>query len=268
MLKHFEYESIHYWQTARDYFGKNLYITGFYFLDGVLIDCGPTNSLPQLVRLFDDFPPIKQILVSHHHEDHTGNLKYLCEKKGVPAFAHPFAERNLQTVSREIPFYRKVVWGRPRPIAIENVPGEIQTTAHLLRVIETPGHSEDHLCFFEPERKWLFTGDLYLSSYLRYLRADENIYEIMRSVQKMIDLKPLVLFCNHRGPVENAIEALQKKLGFLEGLRDEVLDCLCKGDSLDRVKRNFRSDFFYRWFSAGELCTSNLIDSFVKHDHS
>jgi endoribonuclease LACTB2 len=258
MLHHHEYDGIHYWQTSRDYLGKNLYVTGFYFVDGLLIDCGPTNALPILKNLFRDLPA-KQILITHHHEDHTGNLKYLYESKNLLAYAHPLAEKGMRKVSEHIPIYRQIVWGRPAFAEMKSISREVSSESHQFQVVETPGHSEDHLCLFEPEKRWLFTGDLYLSSYMRYLRNDENIYEIMQSLKTLIDLQPRILFCNHRGPIENAAAALKNKLTFLENLRDEVLDCVRKGEPFDRIYRNFKKDRVFRWFSAGELCTSNLI---------
>jgi glyoxylase-like metal-dependent hydrolase (beta-lactamase superfamily II) len=262
MLQHHQYEGIHYWQTARDYLGKTLYVTGFYLVDNSLIDCGPTNALPILKNLFQDLP-INEILITHHHEDHTGNLKYLLEQKHCIAYAHPLAAKGMRMVSEHVPMYRNIVWGRPEFAETKSIGREVSTGNHQLQVIETPGHSEDHLCLFEPEKKWLFTGDLYLSGYMRYLRDDENIYEIMRSLKQLIELKPKVLFCNHRGPVENAGTALQKKLSFLENLRDDVMDCLQNGEPFDRIYKKFKNDLVFRWFSAGELCTSNLIQAFA-----
>jgi glyoxylase-like metal-dependent hydrolase (beta-lactamase superfamily II) len=262
MLHHTQYEVIHYWQTARDYLGKNIYITGFYLVDDLLIDCGPTNALPILKNLFRDLPAQK-VVITHHHEDHTGNLKYLLDNKRLDVFAHPQAGEGMRIVSEHIPMYRNIVWGKPEFAPMQTIPAEINTRQNRFQVIETPGHSIDHICLFDAERKWLFTGDLYLSSYMRYLRSDENIYQIMESLKKLIEVKPKVLFCNHRGPVENAESALQKKYSFLEKLRDEVLDCVQKGESFNRVYRNFKKDIAYRWFSAGELCTSNLIHAFA-----
>lgn len=268
MLKHFETNGIHYWQTARSYFGKNLYITGFYFLDDVLLDCGPPNALPRLKGLFKDLPA-KQILITHHHEDHTGNLHYLNRTYGWSAFAHPKAPSELELVAKQIPFYRRVVWGRPEPAGMTPISSFIETPKRMLQVIETPGHSDDHICFFDPEHKWIFTGDLYLSSYLRYLRADENIYQIMDSLRKLIALKPEILFCNHRGPVDHAESALSKKLNFLEQLRDEVLNAFEKGISIKEVaSHRFKKDLFFRSFSAGELSTLNLIESFLPKNNN
>jgi glyoxylase-like metal-dependent hydrolase (beta-lactamase superfamily II) len=92
---------------------------------------------------------------------------------------------------------------------------EVETPHYSFEVVPTPGHSEDHLCLFERKNRWLFTGDLYLASYLRYLRDDENIYEIMNSLRKLIDLHPALLFCNHRGFIADGEKQLAKKLSFL-----------------------------------------------------
>ena len=37
---------------------------------------------------------------------------------------------------------------------------EIGLGGRSLRVLHTPGHSPGHMCFYEADRGWLFTGDL------------------------------------------------------------------------------------------------------------
>jgi len=45
----------------------------------------------------------------------------------------------------------------------------IDLGGRVLRVLHTPGHSPGHMCFWEEERGWLFTGDLvYLDTLLAY----------------------------------------------------------------------------------------------------
>lgn len=263
MLQHDTYGPVHYWEVARSYLGKQLYTTGFFYLDGVLIDCGPANTLPRLKPLFSDLT-IDRVLITHHHEDHSGNAFHLNRSRGISIFAHPDAPASLEDVSRNIPFYRNLIWGRPQSVVMENIPLFVETNARTLEVIHTPGHSEDHLCFWDGSNSWLFTGDLYLASYLRYLREDEDIFEIMRSLRKLIDLRPKVLFCNHRGPIENGEQALSKKLSFLERMRDEVQTAVEKGIPLNRVAAQLlKKDLFFRFFSAGEFSTMNLLRAFA-----
>lgn len=264
MFEHHTYGPIHYWEVARSYLGTQLYTTGFYLVDGFLVDCGPTNILESLKPLFRSLP-VEKVLITHHHEDHTGNASYFSHDLKIALLAHPKAGAALEYVSRHIPFYRKMVWGRPKGVAFAEIPRVIEGKTVTLEVIETPGHSEDHLCLFERKNGWVFTGDLYLASYLRYLRDDEDVFEIMNSLRKLMALHPKVLFCNHRGPVENAEEALGKKLAFLERLRDQVQEANQRGIPLERLAaQNFKKDRFFQWFSAGEFSTMNLLRALAR----
>ncbi len=262
MITHHILDQVHYWKVARSYAGKYLYSTGFFYLDSTLIDCGPVNMGRSLEKLFAGLGA-SRVLVTHHHEDHTGNLQKLVDQ-GMMIFAHPRSEELLRLVSSNIPFYRNLIWGRPRPVRIEAIPDEVETKHYSFQVVETPGHSEDHICLFERKTRWLFTGDLYLASYLRYLRDDENIYEIMHSLQKLIDLHPDVLFCNHRGFVPDGERQLAKKLSFLKELRDQILRSQDDGVPVaDFMGKVFKPDLFFRWLSLGEFSTINLVQAFL-----
>ena len=263
MIRHHILEDVHYWEVARSYAGKHLYRTGFFYLDSTLIDCGPINMFRPVEKLFSGLSPAK-IIVTHHHEDHTGNLRQLLQKNRIECFAHPRSEALLRQTCSEIPFYRRLIWGRPEPAAMTPISQEVETPHYSFEVVPTPGHSEDHLCLFERKKRWLFTGDLYLASYLRYLREDENIYEIMNSLRKLIDLHPALVFCNHRGFIADGEKQLAKKLSFLEELRDKVLRAQEEGIAVeDFLKRSFRPDHFFRWLSQGEFSTVNLIRAFL-----
>jgi ribonuclease/clavin/mitogillin len=265
MIVHNAHENVHYWQVARSFAGKYLYSTGFFFVEPYLIDCGPVNMSHPLSRLFRQIPASK-IVITHHHEDHSGNLHRLVSKQGLAAFAHHRSTELLQQVSKGIPFYRNLIWGRPLPEKLNQVPEMFETEHYAFEVLETPGHSPDHICLFERTNRWLFTGDLYLASYLRYLREDENIYEIMNSLRKLIELKPALLFCSHRGVIPEGERQLSKKLSFLEDLRDQVLKSQEKGipvqDFLSHL--SFKPDRFFRWLSAGEFSTTNLVRAFIR----
>ena len=216
-----------------------------------------------LEKLFSGLP-VARVLVTHHHEDHTGNLFRLAQKQ-IPILAHSRSAALLDEVCIDLPFYRNFIWGRPYPTGLSVLPDEVETTRCSLEVIETPGHAEDHVCFFEPRLRWLFTGDLYLASYLRYLREDENIYEIMESLQRLVNLHPDRLFCNHRGFVADGEKQLAKKLSFLQELRDQVLRSQEEGIPVaDFIKKVFRPDRFFRWLSRGEFSTTNLVQAFLK----
>lgn len=268
MLQHFEHEGVHFWKVARSYFGWTVYTTGFYLVDDVLIDCGPPNAHHLLAELFRQLPS-RRLLITHHHEDHTGNAAYLARDLGYSVAGHSAGPGKLRQISNGIPFYRKMVWGIPEALPYESVVPAEESAKHQLRSIETRGHSPDHLCFYVPEQGWLFTGDLYLSGYLRYLRRDEDIYELMRSLRRLMQLKPRVIFCNHRGPVTDGEAALGKKLSYLEMLRDRVMDGIAGGMTHQDLARSLmKRDFFFSRFSGGEFSSLNLIRALAQGETS
>jgi glyoxylase-like metal-dependent hydrolase (beta-lactamase superfamily II) len=75
-----------------------------------------------------------------------------------------------------------------------------------LTALHTPGHCADHLCFFMPADAAVFTGDLVLgrgSSMVTYPEGDVAAY--LRSLDRLADLKPRILFPGHWDPVTDAI---------------------------------------------------------------
>src|SRR5438445_5337151 len=102
MLEHYLFEDVHFWKVARSYLGKSLYTTGFFLAGDLLIDCGPPNASRQLQPVFKDLP-FSQVLITHHHEDHTGNAALLHSLRGITPLAHASAAQSLLDVSRNIP---------------------------------------------------------------------------------------------------------------------------------------------------------------------
>src|SRR5439155_257407 len=110
--------------------------------------------------------------------------------------------------------YRRVAWGARQPAPAAPLGDDVATPRFRFRVVHTPGHAVDHVALFEPERGWLFSGDLYLAPRLRYLRADEDVYAMMDSLRRVLALGPQVLFCQHRGRVEQGAARPRDKLAL------------------------------------------------------
>lgn len=73
----------------------------------------------------------------------------------------------------------------------------IDLGGRVLQVLHTPGHSPGHMCFWEAERGWLFTGDLvYLDTLLAYYPStDPNAY--LASLEKVAALPVRRVFPAH-----------------------------------------------------------------------
>ena len=66
-----------------------------YQIDGVLIDTGIRHLRQTILeRMADDKP--EMILVTHHHEDHSGNAGVICNALGIPAYGHPETAKILK----------------------------------------------------------------------------------------------------------------------------------------------------------------------------
>ena len=235
-----------------------------FFIDGLMIDTGFTRGRDGFLAFCDTIHP-ETVVNTHHHEDHTGNNFWITKKYGLLPLAHPKTSSYLQTPSQWVPFYRRVVCGCPHPSETGQVDSEIQTRNFRFTVITTPGHTDDHICLFEPNEGWLFSGDLFVSIQVKYLRKGEDIYSIIDSLEKVAAFHPKKIFCCFSGVVEQAEEAIHRKIEYLWNLEKEVEKGLQQGLSNREIQRRLlgRGDRF-SFLSAGQFSKENLINAVLK----
>ena len=102
------------------------------------VDPGDASVVLQYCREQDVL--LKGILITHHHKDHTGGVAELKHFAGCPVYGpthltelvtHPLTKGDTVTIF-----------------------------SHTFKVLETPGHTLDHLCYFSSqETPRLFSGD-------------------------------------------------------------------------------------------------------------
>jgi len=115
--------------------GTNTWIVA-YPGGATVIDPGPDDA-GHVAAVLAAAGPVGRVLLTHAHADHYGAAAALRAASGAPVIAHPgFAAATL------------------RP---DRSVGEGDAVAGL-RVLHTPGHAADHLCFAR-EDGVLFTGD-------------------------------------------------------------------------------------------------------------
>lgn len=61
----------------------------------------------------------------------------------------------------------------------------IELGNRMLQVIHTPGHSPGHVCIYEPEREYLYTGDLVYAGCLFAFYPSTDPKQFFQSVQKV-----------------------------------------------------------------------------------
>jgi len=183
--------------------------THAYLLNGtkcsLLIDTGlGIQNIHDEVRKLTDKPVIA--VATHIHWDHVGGHKYFPD-----FFAH---EAELNWLQGEFPLsietIRDMVVDRcllpegydactyeffqGTPTRVLKDGDEIDLGARTVRVLHTPGHSPGHMCFWEAERGYLFTGDLvYIGTLFAYYPStDPAAYKA--SIEKVAALPVRRLF--------------------------------------------------------------------------
>ena len=250
--------------------------------DELLVDTGfpwAARRFRQTMHELELDGRIHTIVNTHAHEDHTGNNDVVMESNEVTVLAHAQAIPHIRHPA-DLPWYRHFMFGPPRPVPVQELPSVIRTRHCELRIVHTPGHTPGHICVFEPNRGWLFSGDLFVSASL-----DSQLREVdgpawIRSLDVAIELEPRVLFDGHGKVVEGASkigELLRRKRDFLRELERRVLAAASEAKSIREITREVfgekgfvnAASFGDGWLSlltASDFSRSHVVESFLRED--
>jgi glyoxylase-like metal-dependent hydrolase (beta-lactamase superfamily II) len=258
-------------ELARTLFGRGRYWTTAYLVDAMLIDTGCAHSAPELMQALAHMP-LSRIVNTHTHEDHIGaNGLLQHQRDGLEILAHPLAlpvlanPRGAQPLHR----YRRVMWGWPDPSQGHAVSdGEVITTEHYcFQVIHTPGHSRDHICLYEPQQGWLFTGDLFVGGRDRALRADYDIWQIIASLKRIAALPATTLFPGSARVRDNPAKTLAAKIAYLEELGENVLALDRQGWGVTEITRALcGGPMFLEFVTLGHFSRRRLVLSYLRRN--
>ncbi len=173
----------------------------------LLIDTGlGISDISIEVKKLTDKPIIA--VATHCHWDHIGGHKYFKE------FYVHFSE--LEWLNGKFPLplvaVKKMVSDcvlpenfdiekyeifQGKPTKLLNDGDTIDLGERKIEVVHTPGHSPGHMCFYEKERKYLYSGDLIYKGtlYANYPSTDPKAY--LSSVEKVSKLSVKRVFPAH-----------------------------------------------------------------------
>jgi glyoxylase-like metal-dependent hydrolase (beta-lactamase superfamily II) len=181
--------------------GRPLMNVFFYLIDSVLIDTGQSHMGKAFINILKG-KTISRALLTHHHEDHSGNVRLLQKTKKVNIYGHPVTVEKMRSGFRIKP-YQHLIWGTAGKSEISTLPEVIESDRYRFQPVHTPGHSKDHTAYFVESEGWLFSGDLYLGPKIKYFRSDEQIKDMINSLKIIVNLDFDSIFCAHNPVAED-----------------------------------------------------------------
>ncbi len=150
-------------------------------------------------------PPtsVKKILITHLHRDHVGSLKALATVTKARTFAHWIEAAYIAGD----PKYEGPGTPPAEPFVVDETlkDGDAVDAAGGLIAYHTPGHTPGHLSFYQPERKILFSGDLFFGEGDRAVLTTPDFTHhgptALISARRMAKLSVDSLMLYHGGPI-------------------------------------------------------------------
>lgn len=145
----------------------------------VLVDAGANFDVVAAAREHVD--DLDALVLTHTHEDHVANAGAVVDAFDVSVYGfdadHPAVD---------------VAVGDEESVRLGD---------HDYTALHTPGHKDDHLCFYAPDSRVLFAGDLVFAngSFGRTDLAEGNRRELIRSIDRVLDVVDEDLAAMHTG---------------------------------------------------------------------
>jgi alkyl sulfatase BDS1-like metallo-beta-lactamase superfamily hydrolase len=208
--------------------------------------------------------PIKYIILTHAHGDHTGGIgvwkepstQIIAQRNHVEfqnyqtRLASFYARRNAAQFALRIP--EPTAWAgnygaKIQPTILFDDKYEFTLGGVKFEIFHTPGETYDHLTVWIPKYKAAFTGDNYYESFpnIYTLRGTEPRWALdyINSLNKVMSLNPEIVLPSHGSAVFGNAEItrrLTKYRNAIQYVHDEVVKGMNAGKDVYTLMREIR----------------------------
>ena len=203
--------------------GTNTFIIGHDQL--TVVDPGPAivEHVEAIVDHCDG--KLKQILLTHTHPDHSPGAALLQRLTGAPVKA--------SAVKLERVYDETFTLNQPLKDG-----DQLELDEYWIKVIYTPGHVANHLCFLLSDCQWLFAGDMVMDgSTVVIAPPDGDMSDYLQALSRLSDTPIDAIAPAHGRVLESPKQYLQSLIEHRLGREQKVIDGLCKtaGGTIDEL---------------------------------
>lgn len=207
---------------------------------------------------------IEQVVLTHHHTDHTGLLDWLLEKNPIPVYAHrnclPYLKQDKEYFKSTSEFFENFFQQHGVPtelieelIKLSGEEQELRTEVDITtieegsiipglsewKVIETIGHAQSHLSLYRPRDQVLLCGDhlikhmpsgIFLEApiFPETIRA-QPLIQYINSLKKCLSFPVSLALSGHGEPIEDVQNQIHETLNKIERRTHKVKNMLHDG---------------------------------------
>lgn len=205
--------------------GTNTYLIG----NGqkrILIDTG-NPGIPEYItnlkKVLDEKNiSLQSILVTHWHGDHVG---------GVPEIFNtikPDSSCKIYKIPRKSKPDEPL--GSDLKYTFINDKDVFHTEGATLQVVYTPGHTDDHFIVTLKEENAVFSGDCILGEGTTVF---ENLHSYMKSLQKILELKPDIIYPGHGPVIKNPLPHIEEYIAHRNKREAQIFDVMMKDPKME-----------------------------------
>lgn len=236
-----------------------------------LIDAGIEHPVykqffkEQLAAYGFQLQDISQILLTHHHNDHTGMVNDIVACKEIPVYASDKAVPRLR-FEPDFLHYKIVFFERLyRAYDVLHMPAAMQRMSKLkatyeqreqlkvqaeilplhqsqmlgdFRIHYFPGHSPDSIAFYDESTKWLFAGDIMFANSIPNALVDfdeegamlPTVQQQRQSFHALQSFELAHVFAGHQPSFTNAKQVIEQSLRRMELKWQRIEQALQQGE--------------------------------------